>query len=149
MRYFEDYPPGSAFELGSVVVTEAQIVDFARQFDPQEFHVDRERSVAGPFGGLIASGWHTASLMMSLLVASFLDAGTSLGSPGIDELRWPAPVRPGDTLTVKVSILEARKSRTKPDRGLLHSHIEVRNQSGVTVMTVKAMNLVRCRPAAP
>ena len=146
MRYFEDYQPGSAFELGAVTVTEAQIVDFARQFDPQEMHLDAARAAEGPFGGLIASGWHTASLMMSLLVREFLDSGTSLGSPGIDELRWPSPVRPGDKLTVKVSILEARKSRTKPDRGLLFSHIEVRNQAGDTVMTVKAMNLVRCRP---
>jgi acyl dehydratase len=147
VRYFEDYAPGSMAELGSVSVSEEEIVAFARRYDPQDFHVDPEKAAGGPFGGVIASGWHTASLMMGLLVARFLDSGTSLGSPGIDELRWPAPVRPGDVLGVRVSIIEARRSRTKPDRGLVRSHIEVRNQRGETVMTVTAMNLIRCRPA--
>ena len=152
MRFFEDYAPGSIEELGSVSVSEAEIVEFARRYDPQDFHVDPEKAARGPFGGVIASGWHTASLMMKLLAARYLDPVSSLGSPGIDELRWPAPVRPGDTLAVRVSILEARRSRSKPDRGLVKSHIEMRNQDGDTVLTVSAMNLIRCRPpeaAAP
>ena len=149
MRFFEDYAPGSMLELGSVSVSEEEIVAFARRYDPQDFHADPARAADGPFGGVIASGWHTASLMMGLLVARFLDSETSLGSPGIDELRWPAPVRPGDTLSVRVSIIEARRSRSKPDRGLLRSHISVHNQRGDTVMTLTAMNLVRCRPQAP
>ena len=146
MRFCEDYAPGSVEELGSVSVSEAEILEFARRYDPQDFHADPEKAAAGPFGGVIASGWHTASLMMKLLAARYLDPASSLGSPGIDELRWPSPVRPGDVLTVRVSILEARRSRTKPDRGLVRSHIEVRNQHGDTVMTVNAMNLIRCRP---
>ena len=146
MRYFEDYAPGSMAELGNVSVSEEDIVEFARRYDPQAIHVDAGKAAAGPFGGLIASGWHTASLMMGLLVAKYLDSATSLGSPGIDELRWPAPVRPGDTLSVRVSIIEARRSRSKTDRGLVRSHVEVRNQVGDTVMTVTAMNLIRCKP---
>jgi len=146
VRFFEDYAPGSVEELGSVSVSEADILEFARRYDPQDFHADPGKAAAGPFGGVIASGWHTASLMMKLLAARYLDPASSLGSPGIDELRWPSPVRPGDSLTVRVSILEARRSRTKPDRGLVKSHIEVRNQTGDTVMTVSAMNLIRCRP---
>jgi acyl dehydratase len=145
VRFFEDYLPGSMEDLGSVSVSEAEILEFARRYDPQDFHADPAKAAGGPFGGVIASGWHTAALMMKLLAARYLDPATSLGSPGIDELRWPAPVRPGDTLSVRVSIVEARASRTRTDRGLVHSHIEVRNQSGETVMTVKAMNLVRRR----
>lgn len=145
MRCFEDYAPGSVHELGSVSVSEAEILDFARRYDAQPFHVDPAAAAAGPFGGLVASGWHTAALMMALLVERYLDPATSLGSPGIDELRWPAPVRPGDTLSARVTVIEARPSRSKPDRGLVRSHIEVRNQRGDTVMTVKAMNLVRRR----
>jgi acyl dehydratase len=146
VRFFEDYAPGSVEELGSVSVSEAEILEFARRYDPQDFHADPAKAAAGPFGGVIASGWHTASLMMTLLAARYLDPASSLGSPGIDELRWPAPVRPGDVLTVRVSILEARRSRTKPDRGLVKSHIEVRNQAGDTVMTVRVMNLIKAKP---
>jgi acyl dehydratase len=145
VRYFEDYAPGAFEELGRVSVSEEEILEFARRYDPQPFHVDTAAAASGPFGGVIASGWHTAALMMQLLAARYLDPATSLGSPGIDELRWQVPVRPGDTLSVRVTILEARPSRSKPDRGLVSSHIEVRNQAGDTVMTVKAMNLVRRR----
>ncbi len=102
----------------------------------------------GPFGGVIASGWHTGSLMMRLLVDHFLPRRAGLGSPGIDELRWLAPVRPGDALSLRITITEARRSQSKPDRGLVHTFNEVLNQRDEVVMTLKAMTLMRCRSAA-
>jgi acyl dehydratase len=148
-RYFEDYVPGSVHDLGTVVVSEAEIVEFARRYDPQDFHTDPERARQSIYGGLIASGWHTAALMMRLLVDEFLSPVASLGSPGIDELRWLQPVRPGDRLAVRVRILEARRSQSKPDRGIVRSVIELHNQDGTLVMTMKAINLflARERPA--
>jgi acyl dehydratase len=148
-RYFEDYPEGAVYEFGSVAVTGAEIVDFARRFDPQPMHVDVAAARTGPFGGLIASGWHTAGLMMSLFVAHFLPRAASLGSPGIDELRWPHPVRPGDVLRLRVRVVEARPSRTQPDRGILRTLVEVLNQDDVVVMSLKPVNLLRRRPIAP
>ncbi len=145
-RYFEDYPLGAAFEFGPVSVTEAEIVAFARQFDPQPIHTDPEAAAAGPFGGLIASGWHTAGLMMRLLASNFLSPAASIASPGVDELRWRAPVRPGDQLRIRVRITEATPSRSKPDRGMIRSAIEVINQHDTVVMSLSAMNLMRCRP---
>lgn len=147
-RYFEDFAPGLVEEFGSAAVDEAEIVEFARRYDPQRFHVDPDWAAAhGPFGSLIASGWHTAAIMMRLLVDYYLSATSSLGSPGIDELRWVQPVRPGDTLRVRVSILNAKRSRSKPDRGLVRSRVEVLNQDGDVVMSLTAMNLMRCRDA--
>ncbi|MCA7119980.1 MAG: MaoC family dehydratase [Acidibrevibacterium sp.] len=146
IRYFEDYPLDSAYEYGPVSVTEAEIIAFARQFDPQPIHIDREAAASGPFGGLIASGWHTAGLMMRLLATHFLSS-TSIASPGIDELRWRAPVRPGDQLRIRVRITEAARSRSKPDRGMIRSAIEVINQHDTVVMSLSAMNLIRCRPS--
>jgi acyl dehydratase len=127
-----------------VAVTEDEIISFASRYDPQVMHVDRAVAAAGPFGEVIASGWHTVAITMRLLVVNYLPVN-GLAAPGIDELRWPAPVRPGDTLGVRVTIEQARRSRSKPDRGLVHSLVEVRNQRGETVMTLKPMNLVRCR----
>jgi acyl dehydratase len=144
-RHFEDYAPGAVFEYGAVPVTETEIVAFARRFDPQYIHVDRERAVQGPFGGLIASGWHTAAMMMRLIVDNFLPKSASLGSPGIDELRWLRPVRPGDMLSVRLSILEATRSRSKPDRGVVRTLCEVLNQDRTVVMSLKAMNIIACR----
>jgi acyl dehydratase len=149
-RWFEDYQPGLVLEFGAAVVDGTEIVEFARRYDPQPFHVDPEAAARSPFGGLIASGWHTGSLMMRMLVEHYLSPEASLGSPGLDELRWPAPVRPGDTLSVRVTILEARRSQSRPDRGLLRSQIEVLNQHRRVVMSMKALNFMLCRhPAAP
>ena len=148
-RHFEDYAAGLVFECGTTQVDAAQIVAFGRQFDPQDFHVDADRAATGPFGGLIASGWHTASLMTRLYVTRYLHAQTSLGSPGIDELRWPAPVRPGDELRVRCTVIEARRSRSKPDRGLVRTLAEVRNGQGEFVMSAKILNLIRARAPAP
>jgi len=144
-RYFEDYTVGVKQEVGSVSISEADIIEFANKYDPQDFHTDPEKAASGPFGGLIASGWHTISVVMRLLVDRYLDNVSSLGSPGIDELRWMAPVRPGDVLTVQAEVVNARRSSSKPDRGLIHTNIEVSNQAGVMVMTMKAINLVSCR----
>lgn len=148
-RHFEDYPPGAVACYGPIAVDEDAVIAFGRQFDPQPFHVDREAAARGPFGGLIASGWHTGALMMRLLVDRYLPRRAGLGSPGVDELRWLAPVRPGDALSLRVTVVEARRSKSKPDRGLLRCACEVFNQRGETVMTVTAMSLVRCRDPQP
>jgi acyl dehydratase len=148
-RHFEDYVPGASAVFGPIAVTEAEIVEFARQFDPQPIHTDAEGAAAGPFGGLIASGWHTACLVMRMLVQHYLARSASIASPGLDELRWTRPVRPGDELRVRVTVLEANRSRTKPDRGMVRTSIEAINQRGEVVMTMVAMNLFRCRSADP
>ncbi|WP_435154883.1 MaoC family dehydratase [Amycolatopsis sacchari] len=141
-RYFEDYVPGSTHEFGNVKVTEAEIVEFATRYDPQPFHVDAAAAADGPFGGLIASGWHTASLMMRVLADNYLSPVSSLGSPGIDELRWPKPVRPGDELRLRVHVVESRPSKSKPDRGLVRSRIELLNQDDEIVFSALALNFV-------
>lgn len=144
-RWFEDYPQGAVFEFGSVTVSAGDIIAFARQYDPQPMHIDPALAAEGPFGEVIASGWHTIGLMMRMFVEQFLPAN-GLAAPGIDEVRWPRPVRPGDTLRVRVTIIEARRSRSKPDRGLVQSLVEVFNQNDEVVLTMKPMNLVRTRP---
>jgi acyl dehydratase len=146
-RYFEDYIPGSVHEFGGIDVSETEIVDFGRRFDPQVFHTDPEGAKETIHGGIIASGWHTASLMMNLFVRHYLSHVASIGSPGVDELRWKRPVRPGDRLSVRIAVSETRRSRSKPDRGIVHSFIEVLNQQGDVVMTMKAMNFLLCRPS--
>ena len=146
-RYFEDYPPGAVFEGGTVEVSEAEILEFARRYDPQTMHTDPAAAAHGFFRGLIASGWHTAALMMRLFAAHFLSPASSLASPGIDELRWLKPVRPGDVLSLRVTVTEARRSRSKPDQGVVRSLVEVLNQNGEVVMSLKPISLLRCRPA--
>jgi acyl dehydratase len=146
LTYFEDYVPGMTRDCGSVSVDQAEIISFARQFDPQPFHVDPVAAASGPFGGLIASGWHTAGLVMRLIVENYVAPESSLGSVGLDELRWPYPVRPGDTLRVRVTVLEARRSQSKPDRGILKTLIEAENQDGQPVMRATAINFIRVRP---
>jgi acyl dehydratase len=144
-RYFEDYVAGSVYQYGTVSVGEADIVDFARRYDPQYFHTNPDAASRGPFGGLIASGWHTAALMMRLFVEHYLSKVASLGSPGVDELRWIRPVRPGDRLRIRVSIVETRRSRSKPDRGVVRTFVEVLNQAEEVVMSLHAVNFLRCR----
>jgi acyl dehydratase len=148
LRYFEDYALGATNECGSVSVDQASIVAFAKEFDPQPFHADPEAAAAGPFGGLIASGWHTAALVMRLLVDNYLPAEASLGSPGLDEIRWPYPVRPNDTLRVRATVVESRRSLSKPDRGIIKTMVEAVNQDGRTVMRATAINFLLVRPAA-
>ena len=144
-RYFEDYLVGSVHEFGSIAVKQDEVIALAKRFDPQVFHTDPESAKKTIFNGLIASGWHTAGLMMRLFADHFLSKVASLGSPGVDELRWNKPVRPGDELSVHVTVLEARRSRSKPDRGIVHSLIEVMNQNRDVVMSMKAVNIFFCR----
>ena len=144
-RHFEDFVPGQVSEFGPIAIDEADIVAFARRYDPQPVHIDPHAAMVGPFGGLIASGWHTASLVMRILVEHYLARGAALASPGVDELRWLQPVRPGDLLRVRVTVLEARRSRSKPDRGLVRTRIETLNQDRAVVMSMIAMNLFLCR----
>ncbi|MGO9007206.1 MAG: MaoC family dehydratase [Beijerinckiaceae bacterium] len=144
-RYFEDYVAGAKFEYGPVSVDETEIIAFAKRYDPQTMHVDPQAAARGPFKGLIASGWQTMSLMMRLFVDHYLSAVASLGSPGVDEVRWLRPVRPGDQLMLRVSVLETKPSRSKPDRGMVVSLLEAVNQSGDVVASLKAMNLLAAR----
>lgn len=146
-RYFEDYAPGAVYAYGYATVTEAEILAFAGEFDPQPIHTDAGFAAAGPFGGLIASGWHTAGVTMRLLADHYLSRVASLASPGIDELRWPAPLRPGDSVHLRAEILEARPSRSKPDRGLVRTRVQLINQAGQDVLRLTAMNLIRRRAA--
>jgi acyl dehydratase len=146
LRFFEDYALGVTYECGSVSIDEASIVNFAQQYDPQPFHTDPVAAAAGPFGGLIASGWQTTSLVMRLLVDNYLSVEASLGANGVDELRWPYPVRPGDTLRVRATVIEARKSASKPDRGVIKTLIESDNQDGRTVLRCTPTNFLLVRP---
>jgi acyl dehydratase len=145
-RYFEDYVEGDVHSFGSVDVEEDEIVAFAKRYDPQGLHTDPAAAKAGPFDGIIASGWHTCGLMMRLYVEHYLTHAASLASPGLDELRWLKPVRPGDRLSVRVTVLKAVPSRSKPDRGAVTSLVEVFNQVDEPVMTLKAVNIIARRP---
>ena len=144
-RYFEDYVPGFTRDCGSFTMSEADIIAFAEKYDPQPFHVDPVEAKDGPFGGLIASGWHTTSMMMRQLVEHWVSPESSLGAAGIDEIRWPRPVRPGDTLHVRATILESRRSASKPDRGIIKTRAEVTNSGGDIVMTLTAINFILLR----
>ena len=146
-RYWEDHELGKKYPIGSTSFTEQEIVDFAWLYDPQTFHVDAEAARASMFGGLIASGWHVASKLMRLFVDNYVDTRTALGSPGLDELRWLKPVRPGDTLTAWVECAEKVPSKSKPGIGVIHEHWRATNQKGELVMTAKGINMVRRRPA--
>lgn len=147
-RYFEDYAEGSVHEFGAIAVDAEEIIAFARRYDPQAFHTDPETAKKSIYGGLIASGWLTAGLMMRLFVDNYLPGPASLGSPGVDELRWPLPVRPGDVLSARATVVEARRSQSKPDRGILRTFVEILNQDRAVVCTMMALNLVRCRAGA-
>jgi acyl dehydratase len=145
-RYFEDYVEGDVHAFGSIAVDADEIISFAKRFDPQDFHTDPEAAKRTPFGGLIASGWHTSGLMMRLFFEHYLTHVASLGSPGLDELRWVKPVRPGDQLSLRVTVLKAIPSKSKPDRGAVTSFIEVFNQTNEAVMTLKVVNIIARRP---
>ena len=147
MRYWDDIKEGDVVELGSQTMEKDRMVAFAREFDPQPFHTDEKAAAASIWGGLIASGWLTGSVLMRFLYDGFLKDTASMGSPGIDELRWLKPVRPGDTLSARLTVLETSASRSKPDRGIVRSLMEVLNQHGEVVMTTKGVNFFKRRPA--
>jgi len=146
MRHLEDFKEGQVFELGEDTILEQEILDFARRFDAQPFHVDREAAKASMYGGLIASGWHTASFFMGLLVRGLLHDVASLGASGIDELRWLKPVRPGDTLRARLSVVGTRPSTKHADRGLLTCVGEMFNQHGERVLLIRWSAMIGRRP---
>lgn len=144
-RWFEDYVPGAVHEFGSIRVEEDEVIAFAKRYDPQDFHTDPQAAKDTQFGGLIASGWQTCGLMMRLYAEHYLTKCASLASPGVDELRWLRPVRPGDDLSVRVTVMDAVPSRSKPDRGVVTSFIEVLNQRAEVVLSMRALNMVARR----
>jgi acyl dehydratase len=146
-RHFEDYETGAVHEYGYLSVTEQEIVEFARQFDPQRMHVDAGFAASGPFGGLIASGWHSAGLLMRLFVGHYLPGPASLASPGVDELRWAVPLRPGDTLRLRTTTVATRPSRSKPDRGLVTTRCELLNAEDGCPASCRALNIMLKRPS--
>jgi len=147
-RYFEDYVEGGVHRFGTIAVEADEMIAFAKRFDPQTMHTDPEAAKRTPFGGLIASGWHTAGLVMRLYVEHYLTHVANFASPGLDELRFLKPVRPGDTLSVRVTVLKAVPSKSKPDRGAVTSFVEVINQAGQVAMTFKIVNIIARRPPA-
>ncbi len=147
-HYWEDFPVGHRLELGSQTVTREAVLAFAGQFDPQPFHLDEEAARRSLFGGLCASGWHTASMAMRMMCEGYLLESASMGSPGIDNLRWTAPVFPGDTLRTRMEVLAARPMNSKPDVGLVQSRWEVYNQHGTMVMTMEGWGMFKRREVA-
>jgi acyl dehydratase len=145
-RDFEDFAAGDVFELGSRTLTRDEIVAFAREFDPQALHVDDTAAAGGPFGGLIASGWHTAALWMRMYADAVLHDAVNMGSPGVEELRWLHPVRPGDTVRGRLTVLETSPSTRRADRGTVRSRAELLNQHGDVVLTMVARGFFGRRP---
>ena len=143
--YWEDFYPGQVLEAGGVSLSAEDIIEFGRKYDPQPFHIDEEKAKQSFFGGLIASGWQTASICMRLICDLYLLESASLGSPGVDELRWVKPVYPGDTLHLKATVLETRASASRPDMGTVRSRSEVYNQHGELVMHMSGVGMFRRR----
>lgn len=143
--FWEDFTVGMFIDLGERSVSQDDIIAFASQFDPQPFHVDEAAARESMFGGLIASGWHTCSLLMRLMCDGYLLRSASLGSPGVEQIRWLRPVRPGDVLRGRMSVLETRVSQSKPDRGVVRSLFELFNQRGELVMSMEGWGMFRRR----
>jgi acyl dehydratase len=148
MIWWEDFKVGDRAEMGRHTFTEREIVDFGRAYDPQPFHTNAEAAKASFFGGLIASGWHTCSVAMRIICESYLKHAASLGAPGVDHIRWPKPVRPGDTLVFQREVLAARASTTRPGVGLVKHRWQALNQRGELVMTMEGWGMFGRRPAA-
>lgn len=149
MIYFEDLQVGAETDFGTYDVTREEVLDFARKYDPQPFHLSDEEAAKTHFGRLAASGWHTAAMTMAVIARYVVDdQQAGLGSPGIDELRWKKPVYPGDTLQVRGKILEKTRSRSRPDMGSFRTQTTVSNQQGDVVMTFISIVLIRRRPAS-
>jgi acyl dehydratase len=148
MLHLDDLAPGQVYPLGRRTLGRDEIIAFARQWDPQPFHLDEAAAAASIYGGLIASGWHTVCVFMRLFADGPLLRAAALGSPGVDELRWLRPVRPGDTLDARLEILEVRPSRSKPDRGSVRARSVLTNQDGAEVLTMVAVLLFKRRPDA-
>ena len=148
MIYFEDVEVGAETDFGSYEVTREEVLEFARKYDPQPFHLSDEAAAQTHFGRLAASGWHTAAMTMAVIARHVVEhQQAGLGSPGIDELRWKKPVYPGDTLHVRGKVLDKRPSQSRPEMGSFTTETTVTNQDGVPVMTYKSIVLIRRRPA--
>lgn len=146
-RYFEDYEQGEIIRGAGITLSESDIIEFAFKYDPQPFHIDKIAASTSIYGGLIASGWHVMAVSFRMLVqAGFVGEG-SMGSPGLDELRWHLPTRPGDTLHPEVEVMEKRPSSSKPDRGIVMMAYRIKNQKGELVMSLRSAQLVKKRPA--
>ncbi|HMM54397.1 MAG TPA: MaoC family dehydratase [Candidatus Desulfobacillus sp.] len=145
--YWEDFPVGHVVEHGPVTLTKEDILRFGREFDPQPFHTDEEAAKRHQFGGLIASGWHICSLCMRMMCEAYLLDSNNLASPGVDRIRWLKPVRPGDSLTARGTVLEARPLKSKPGVGIALSHWEMINQHGEVVMEMQGWGMMRRRNA--
>lgn len=149
MQYFEDIAVGAHQSFGSYAVTREEVMEFARKYDPQPFHLDDDAAAATHFGRLSASGWHTCAMTMAMLVENLKkNQQAGLGSPGVDELRWLRPVYPGDTLRCETEVIEKRQSQSRPEMGIFKSRLTVFNQDDVAVMTMVSNGLIRTRPAA-
>jgi acyl dehydratase len=146
--YWEDLVPGSVRQLGTVTPTREEIIDFAQKFDPQPFHLSEEGGKASLFGGLSASGWHTCSMAMGLMVRNFLLNSSSLGSPGLENIKWLKPVHPGDTLRLEHEILDSRPLKSKPDVGLTRTVWRMYNQDGDQVLHMEGASMFRRRHPA-
>jgi acyl dehydratase len=147
-KYLEDFHEGEIWESGSVVITEDEIVAYARTHDPQPIHMDPEAAKDGPFGGVIASGWHIAAFSLQLFIRAGGNGDAAIVGIGVDELRWRQVVRPGDALRTTREIVEVRRSASKPDRGTIRTRVTVLNQRDETVMTYYALGQIRARPQA-
>ena len=145
-RYFEDFEIGTTLKCGSYTFSEEEIIRFASEFDPQPFHIDPEGAVDTPYGRIIASGWHTVAVMMRLLVDGYISESSSMGSPGVDGVRWLKPVYPGDTISARSHINEVVPSKSKPDRGIVKFLVEVANHADEIVMTIQGMGIYGRRP---
>jgi acyl dehydratase len=137
MRTWDDFEPGQTFDLGSRCVSLEEIVEFALRWDPQPFHVDEQAAAAGPFGGLVASGWHTCAVWMRLYVDALLGDAASMGSPGVEELRWLAPLRPGELVSARLEVLETSPSSRRADRGTIVARGDLLDAAGGTLMTMR------------
>lgn len=146
--YWEDFVAGETVEIGRRTIDRAEVIAFAQQFDPQPFHVDEAAAQDSMFHGLIASGWHTCSLVMRMMCDSYLLASASLGSPGVEHVKWLKPVRPGDTIRAMRTVLETRRSASKPDMGIVKTRWDVYNQDDEPVMTMEGYGLFKTRTAA-
>jgi acyl dehydratase len=148
--YWEDFKVGDASPMGEVVMDKADMIEFAKRYDPQPFHIDEAAAKESMFGGLIASGWQTCSLVMRMMVDSYLADSASLGSPGVDNVRWLEPVRPGDTIRAQRVVLETRASQSKPDMGVVKTRWEVYNQKSELVMSMEGYGMfTRRHPGEP
>lgn len=149
MHYLEDFARGKTYELGTHTVTAEEITGFAKRWDPQRFHLDAYEPVDGPFGGrLVASGWHTAAIFMRLYVEAVLADSSCIRSPGVDELRWLVPVRPGDTLSGRLTVEKVVASDRHPGRGTVHLRCELRNQDDILVFSMVLRSLFTCLTTA-